>query len=139
MLKRSMTLWVIFALLTVPFSHPVFAQAQVPAQDEVKVETGGSIEPTVDFRKVVAENDRQYRERMEKGDVKAMEKISRQTTKKGLTSRQKTYIALGIVGLAALIFVLVKYGKDCKVYEPAGCTPSGDDNNCTCKEYAQNL
>ena len=140
MLKITATLLVIFALFSFPFSHPVFAQTQVPAQEEVKVDAGGASGSAIDFKKVLAENDRQYRERVEKGDVKAMEKLGRQTPKgNGLTGRQKTYIFLGIIGFAALVFVLVKYGKDCAVYEPAGCTPSSDDNNCTCKQYKQNL
>lgn len=135
MLRITATQLVIFALLSLPFSHTRFAQSLVPIQ-EAKTETQPAGVP--DLKSIIARNEQTYRERSATVDVKAMEKIARQTPKgNGLTGKQKAYIVLGVVGLAALVFVLVKYGKNCKTYSPAGC--SSLDDNCTCTDYHQNL
>lgn len=137
MLKSATTQFVIFAVLCLSLSQPVLTQTSEPAASEKPAARSTSKKP--DLKKVVAQNERQYRERSESVDVKALEKIERQQPKgHGLTGRQKAYIALAIIGVAALVFVLVKYGKECLKTDPAGCDPYSD-TGCTCTQYKQNL
>ncbi len=68
-------------------------------------------------------------------DAKSMEKAQRQkTTRSKWTGKQTALIVLFAVGVAALVFVLIKYGKNCLRYEN-NCNPS--DDGCYCAEYEQ--
>lgn len=140
MFRFTATLLVILAILSLPLSQPTFAQSQVPVRDIGVVEQLPDV-IVLDMKKAIAENNKKYAELSGKTDAKTMEKLDRQRAQvkgNGLTGKQKFYIVLGIAAVAALVFVLVKYGKDCKTSEPAGCTP-GVDEFCTCTEYEQNL
>jgi len=67
-------------------------------------------------------------------DAKIMDKTRRQVPKQGWTKTEKTVMVLFVVGLAALLFVAIKYGKNCIRYEN-NCSPS--DEGCLCEEYEQ--
>ena len=137
MLKIGTTLLVLIALLSISFSQPVMGQSVV-ASREPDVVSDQNAPSRPDLRKAIALNEQKYRD-MRASDVKALEKISRQTpTKTGWSRRKKTYAALIVFGVAAIVFVAIKYGKTCKRSSPAGCT-TGSDENCTCEEYEQNL
>ncbi|HEV7700450.1 MAG TPA: hypothetical protein VGO43_09505 [Pyrinomonadaceae bacterium] len=126
-------LLIVYSLLTATLTPPVMTQ-------QVKVENApadGVV--ALDLKKSIVENNNAFLERSSKVDVKALDKIDRQTPKKkGWISRHKLAFVAIVVGFAALIFVAVKYGKDCIKSEPEGCTPNVDEN-CTCTQYAQNL
>lgn len=67
------------------------------------------------------------------------ERGNQQAQQKGWSKTKKVLVISAIaVGVAALLFVLIKYGKDCIRSEPAGCTP-GVDENCTCLEYERRV
>lgn len=140
MFRNAATLFVILAILSLSLSQPVSAQSQIPAR-EIGVTEKLSEPGLPDMKRVIAEHNKKYAELSGKTDAKTMEKLDRQraqTKGNGLTGKQKFYIFLGVAAVAAFVFVLVKYGKDCKTSEPAGCTP-GVDEFCTCTEYEQNL
>ncbi|CAN5326444.1 hypothetical protein BH10ACI2_BH10ACI2_24610 [soil metagenome] len=135
MLKFTTTLLVTIAILSFPLSQPLFSQAK--AEDNVKIEASQSPEPKPDLKKVISENEESYRQRTASVDVKELEKLNRQTPKAGgWTTKEKVWLALGIVGVAALVFVLIKYYKKCLRSDPPNCTV-GVDEICTCLEYEQ--
>ena len=135
MLRTTLTLVVIFALITLPFSQPQLAQPKAPAEDTKPVPLPANA--AADLKKLVAENERRYKDRAASVDVKELEKIQRQQAKPtGMSKKDKTMLAVFIVGIAVLVVLLVKYGKNCKVSDPPGCNPVTDEN-CTCREYEQ--
>jgi hypothetical protein len=88
-----------------------------------------------DIKAVLANEAQAYNAKAAEFDpAKADAIYNRQQAKKGWSTKDKVILAAAIVGIAALVFVLVKYGKDCLRSSPAGCTP-GVDEFCTCEEY----
>lgn len=88
-----------------------------------------------DLKKVFSKETDKLKSQSASIDKKQMEKLLRQQpAKKGLTKNQTIFLVLFAVGVAALIFLVVKYGKDCLRYEN-DCSPSFDEN-CYCEEYA---
>ena len=133
MFKFTTTFFVIYSILSLSLSTPVQAQSLLPVAGTARVTNTG--DPKPDLWKAVVENERQYNARAAVPNIRELERLNRQfPKKKGLTGKQKTWIVFGAIGFAALIFVLIKYGKDCIRSEPAGCTPTVDEP-CTCLEY----
>jgi hypothetical protein len=88
-----------------------------------------------DIKAVLANEAQAYNAKAAEFDpAKADAIYNRQQSKKGWSTKDKVILAAAIVGIAALVYVLVKYGKDCLRSSPAGCTP-GVDEFCTCEEY----
>ena len=138
MFKSAVTCLVIYSLFAISFATPSGAQNQVPVRN-AKITGSDKTNERPDLKKAIAENEQRYNARSNSVDVKALEKIDRQQPqKKGWTGKQKLILVAVIVGIAAIVFVAVKYGKDCIRSEPAGCNPVTDDN-CRCLEYGQNL
>ncbi|HEY8559162.1 MAG TPA: hypothetical protein VIL74_02080 [Pyrinomonadaceae bacterium] len=85
-----------------------------------------------DLRNVVSRETQKIRSESLAVDAKKMEKLRRQVPRGNWTKAEKTLVILTIVGIAALVFLLIKYGKDCVRYEN-DCSPA--DENCYCAEY----
>jgi hypothetical protein len=82
-----------------------------------------------DLRKLVAQTDTAAT----KLDAKAIEKTARQQPRKeGMTAAQKWALALGIIGTAALVFVLVK-NADSACIVTGGTACVGVNERCTCR------
>ena len=136
MLKAALAQVVIFSLMTLTFSQPHVAQSKAPVQ-EAKTAVPLPANTAINIKKVVAENERRYKDRTASVDVKELEKIERKAPKgPGMSKKDKTFLAVFIVGLAVLVVLLVKYGKNCEVSDPPGCNPVTDEN-CTCTQYEQ--
>jgi len=135
---KSVTCLAIFLLFLTSFSTPASAQVQHPAQN-ANASNANTTKVRPNLKSLIAENERRYNANSGNVTVKELEKIDReqQQQKKGWTGKQKLALVAVIVGIAALVFVLVKYGKDCIRSEPSGCNPVTDDN-CRCLEYEQN-
>lgn len=88
-----------------------------------------------DVRRAVEEQTKLIQSQGETVDARQMEKELLRGAKKkgGMTTKQKTWLVLGIIGTAALIFVLVKYYRECLRYED-NCIPGNE--TCLCEEYA---
>jgi len=87
-----------------------------------------------DLKKVFSKETQKLKSQSATIDKKQMEKFGRQTTKSNWTKNQTLFLVLFAVGVAALVFLVVKYGKDCLRYRN-DCSPSFDEN-CYCEEYA---
>lgn len=133
MFRRMASLLVIYSILTISFSQPVLAQVQVPVNGTGPT-TGRSPDSAPDFRNIIGQNERAYRNGTPVLDAKTLGKMNQTPPKPGLTKKEKTWIVLGIIGLAALLFVAIKYAKNCLKTDPANCVLGGEDP-CTCTEY----
>ena len=131
-MKPALTYLVATSVIWLFVATPAAAQTNAPSSVQ---RTAGS---DSGLKASIADAQRLADQRSASVDVKALDKLDRQTPKKhGLTTKQKTWIVIGAIAFAALIFVVIKYGKDCIKSDPAGCTP-GVDEPCTCLEYAKN-
>lgn len=68
--------------------------------------------------------------------VKLERANSKQQQKNNWTRNEKIVLAAVIVGIAAIVVLVVKYGKDCVRSRPAGCNPVTEEG-CVCEEYEQ--
>ncbi len=87
------------------------------------------------LNQVIARENEKIQKKSSVLDLKELEKSQRQVPKQNWTAKEKTFLILGIIGTAALVFLVIKYGKDCVRYEN-NCNPGSD--NCYCAEYKQN-
>lgn len=87
-----------------------------------------------DLKKVFAKETQKLKAESATVDKKQMGKLLMQTSKNKWSGKQTALVILIAVGIAALVFVLIKYGKECLRYED-NCDPAFDQN-CYCEEYA---
>jgi hypothetical protein len=88
-----------------------------------------------DLRQAISKETQKIKSESLAIDAKKMEKLRRQVPKKNWTAKKTAIVILIAVGIAALVFLLVKYGKECLRYEN-DCNPAIDEN-CYCEEYEQ--
>lgn len=118
-----------FLILTIFITVTLHAQklSDLPPQTKLQVK-----QP--DLKKVFEMETQKFKAETAAVTPKKMEKISRQTPKPGLSTKQKTWIVVAIIGAAVGIFLLVKYGKNCLEYEN-DCSPS--EEGCYCRVYEE--
>lgn len=134
MLKSATASLLVFAILTVSLALPVTAQQQVPAKEISAANLKGS---APDLNEVFAKETARIKADSAVFDpVKTdRENANQQAQNKGWSTTKKVLVISAIaVGVAALVFLIAKYGKDCIRSEPANCTPSVDEP-CVCLEY----
>jgi len=136
MVRFSTVLLVIYSLFIVLLANPAFAQT---VSSTKTVDTSGAEIPkresSVFLKRSIAESDKAWSDRSSSVDVREMEKISRQTPQNHRMSTWKMVgIGLAIVATAAIVYLLVRYGEECKRREPANCRP-GVDQVCICVEF----
>lgn len=137
MLKSATTLALVYAFLTVFLTAPLVAQNQAELND--RAEAGRK---TPDLKKAFHEETLRYNAA---AAVVSSSKMNsellrqQQAPKKGWSKTQKTLLIVAIaVGVAGLLFVAIKYGKECLRTEPENCT-LGTDEVCTCVEYKRRI
>ena len=138
MLKSATAYLLAFAILTVSLSLPATAQQQVPAK-EMAVSASG--QPPPDLTQVFAKETARIKADEAVFDpIKTdRENADQQAQKKGWSTTKKVLVISAIVvGIAAIVFIVAKYGKDCIRSEPANCTPSVDEP-CVCLEYERRV
>ena len=117
----------VFLIITIFITGTLYAQtlATVPKLQENQS----------DLNLVIAGENEKIQKEASVLNLKKLEKAQRQVPKQNWTAKEKTFLILGIIGTAALVFLLIKYGKECIRYEN-NCSPSQD--GCYCAEYKQN-
>jgi hypothetical protein len=140
MLKISTTLFTVYAVLIAFMAVPALAQNAPAVGTEASTSTSPSgVERKPDFNKLLADETTKLATEPVAFDPKRSDAIyNKQQTKKGWSTQKKLWVVAGIVGAAALLFVLIKYGKECARSNPVGCTP-GVDEFCTCEEYERRI
>jgi len=137
MLRSFTTILIISALLAISVSTPAVGQIG----SSVTAETHRLRRQTADkpdLKQVIAREEAKLKAESSRFDpVKAEKESRKQATRSNLTKKEKTFLVLFAVGIAAIVFFVIKYGKDCIRSSPPGCTP-GVDDGCVCEEYSQN-
>jgi hypothetical protein len=135
MLKFAATLFTIFCLLMATLHSPVLAQSRSRLKPDESKTADAKKRP--DFRRIFDEETRKYESSSAEFDpLKYDNVIRKRQAKKGLSTKNKIGLALFIAGMAVLVVLLIKYGKNCIRSSPPDCTP-GVDEFCTCEEYEQ--
>ena len=143
-MKILTTQLLIFALLTVSLPVSIFAQAQPVPIAEGSVASENTTENTStekpDLKTVFDKKTKELRDRSAFFDVKKAEKEERKQQAKKKTWDKGTTIGMILiaVGMAALVFLLIKYGKDCLRTNYPGCDWVNDEG-CVCEEYAKRV
>ena len=135
MVRFSTVLLVIYSLLVVFLVDPVFAQTDSPPAGNAVGTMARQSESSTAIKRSIAESDKAQRERSSI-DAKEMEKISRQTPQyhRRMSTWKMVGIGLAIVATAAIVYLLIRYGEECKRREPTNCRP-GVDQVCICVEF----
>lgn len=108
----------------------IFMTGTIPAQTVSK--SPELRENRSDLKQVFSKETEKLKNESTVVDAKMMDKTRRQVPKQGWTKTEKTIMVVFVVGLAALLFVVIKYGKNCIRYEN-NCSPA--DEGCYCAEY----
>jgi hypothetical protein len=116
---------------------PLYAQSipDVPAVKETRTATRAASQ--ADLRQVFSKETQKLKSDSLSVDAKKMERLRlKQATRSGWTRKQTIAVVLFAVAVAAIVFFVIKYGKNCLRYEN-NCDPAFDEN-CYCEEYEQN-
>ncbi len=136
MLRSVISFALLLAIFCVGLRVPVIGQANAlptttPAANTVSVVPDRDLKRSIEAESAKLKKESEFNvERAEK------ERIRQATSKGGLSKKDKTLLALFAVGITVLVILLIKYGKDCVRYTPAGCS-FGSDDLCYCEEYAE--
>ena len=137
MLKSATTFALVYALLMVFLTAPISAQNQSQLNDRP-----ASAKKTPDLKNAFYEEMLRYNAAAGMVDSSKMNADllrPKQAPKKGWSKTQKGLLIAAIaVGVAALLFVAIKYGKECLRTDPEDCA-LGVDEPCTCVEYKRRI
>jgi hypothetical protein len=114
---------------------PLHAQSAPDLPLVKETRTVAQTEKRADLRQAISAETQKLKSESLSVDAKKMERLRLKQTKRSNWST-KTTIAIVVfaIAVAALVFIVLKYGKDCLRYEN-NCNP-GTDENCYCEEYA---
>ncbi len=137
MLKSTTALFLVYAMLIVSLALPANAQ-QVPAKEQLgdEVKKDGQPQNLKDvFAKqtdIVKANEAVF------DPVKTeRERGNQQAQKQGMSKTKKVLLWTALaVGMAALLFVAIKYAKKCIRYsDDCDYNPDTGNYDCPCEEY----
>lgn len=140
MLKSAAALLVIISILLVSTPTSVLPQSTVVPENELAARRETNTN-TADLKQLISNETEKLKADSAAFDpVKAdRDRAKQQTSKKGWSTTKKTLLITAIaVGIAAMLFIVIKYGKDCLRSDPPNCTP-GVDENCVCEEYERRI
>ena len=141
MLKFAITLLTLYCLLIVIMVGPAQGQSQTPPPQQEQAATGQNTNQNKSDLKQVFDNETE-KMKAESGtfdaDKAQRDNATQKAKKKVWTTKNKLLLTAAIIGFVGLMFVLIKYGKNCLRSSPPGCTP-GVDENCTCEEYERRI
>ena len=137
MLKSTITLLLVYAILTVFLTLPAIAQ-QVPAKEPVAADLKKDGQPQ-NLKDVFAKQTD-----IVKADAAVFDPVkterergNQQAKKQGWSKTKKTLvIAAVVVGIAALTFLMIKYYRKCLRYsDNCSYDPNTGLEDCPCEEY----
>jgi hypothetical protein len=141
MFKFATTLFTIFSIVLVSTTAPTLAQPPAGSDAQPAATQNTNMASKPDLQQVFAkETEKLKAENSTFDPVKAdIESSKQQAQKKGWSTTKKTLVITAIaVGLAAILFIAIKYHKDCLRSDPENCSP-GIDENCVCLEYERRI
>ncbi len=135
--KFTLTLFVVFALLIVTIVTPVSAQPAAKSGPDESVAQTSNANSQTDLKQVFDEETKKFNADSARFDPHKLEmEKNRRQAKRKWTGKDTALVVAIAVGVAALVFLLVKYGKECIRTSPDGCALYTDEY-CTCAEYKQ--
>ena len=139
MLKFATTLLVIFSIVFVSTTAPTAAQPQVKREAQTEQKQPENAEKKADLKQVFEkENAKFIADSAQFDPIKTdRENSQQQAQKKGWSTTKKTLVITAIAfGVAALLFVAIKYGKKCLRYsDNCSYDPQTGLEDCPCEEY----
>ena len=137
MLKSTTALFLVYAMLMVSLALPANAQ-QVPAKEQLADEVKKDGQPQ-NLKDVFAKQTDIVRANEAVFDpVKTeRERGNQQAQKQGMSKTKKVLLWTALaVGMAALLFVAIKYAKKCIRYsDDCDYNPDTGNYDCPCEEY----
>jgi hypothetical protein len=137
MLKSTTALFLVYAMLIVSLALPANAQ-QVPAKEQLADEVKKDGQPQ-NLKDVFAKQTDIVRANEAVFDpVKTeRERGNQQAQKQGMSKTKKVLLWTALaVGMAALLFVAIKYAKKCIRYsDDCDYNPDTGNYDCRCEEY----
>jgi hypothetical protein len=137
MLKSTTALFLVYAMLIVSLALPANAQ-QVPAKEQLADEVKKDGQPQ-NLKDVFAKQTDIVRANEAVFDpVKTeRERGNQQAQKQGMSKTKKVLLWTALaVGMAALLFVAIKYAKKCIRYsDDCDYNPDTGNYDCPCEEY----
>jgi len=139
-MKFAITLFTLYSLLIVGTTLPVSAQSQTQTEEIPSAAAPIAAQNKSALKDVFAIETEKLKGESASFDVERSKRDNarQQTKKKGWSTTNKLLLAAAIVGFVGLMFVVIKYGKNCLRSSPAGCTP-GVDESCVCEEYERRI
>lgn len=140
MLKLTTSLFCLFSLLITTFPSPVIAQTKEPPAIKSSSTNNAQDRNSPDLKLAVEQKSKEFNQRSAVFDpVKTeRENAQQQAQKKGMSTTKKALLWTALaVGVAAVLFVVIKYGKDCLRTTPENCDLN--DEYCTCAEYERRI
>ncbi len=144
MFRIAVTLSVSTAVLFAGLTAPATGQPPVASGPNGSAEANRSAEkpPTKkaekpDLKKVFDDETKRFSKRSAEFDpVKLELEKNRQQAKKGWSKQDVTFMVVFAAGIAVLVWLLVKYGKNCIETNYPNCTPAVDEG-CYCERYEE--
>lgn len=143
------TLLLVYSMLIVTTVAPVHAQPQARPVDNTIAEVPKKPEPAntttdakpakkkIDFKKVIEEETKRLKVDSAKFDpVKIELEKAKQARKSGWSKKDTALMVVFAVGIAVLVWFVIKYGKECAETNPPHCS-LGTDEFCTCERYEE--
>lgn len=137
MLKSTTALFLVYAILTVSLALPANAQ-QVPAKDAEQAAVKNETQAP-NLKDVFAKQTE-----IVKADAAVFDPVkterergNQQSQKQGMSKTKKALLWTALaVGVAALLFVAIKYAKKCIRYsDDCDYNPDTGNYDCPCEEY----
>ena len=140
MLKTATTLLIVISISLISIPTSILPQSTAVPENEVAAKREAKTNST-DLKQVFSNETEKFKADSAAFDpVKAdRDQAKQQTSKKGWSTTKKTLVIAAIaVGIAAVLFIVIKYGKNCLKSDPPDCTP-GVDENCVCEVYERRI
>lgn len=132
MLRKFTAEFTIFSLLFVIILSPVSAQTRSQELTPPSEAKTTAPQPDSDLKKIVSKDSSPSFDPVKADAI--YQKQAQQQPKKWSKTKKVLVITAIAVGVAALLFVAIKYAKECARTEPANCDYINDEF-CRCVEY----
>lgn len=143
MLKHATTLFLIAAILSVTLTSPVHGQPPVASGPSEPSNTqtataANSDKAKPDLKKTFEDETKKFNAKSAEFDpVKIEHENNKQQAKKKFWNKTNTIVMVSFaIGIAVLVWFVIKYGKECIETTPRNCNLYSDDN-CYCERYAE--
>ena len=150
--RFAATLLIVYSLTIASISTPAYAQPRLKKAEhaESEVTHKASTDPpgnkifearppkkTIDLKRVFDDETKRFNADTAKFDPAKIEREkSKQAQNNKWTTKHTVFMVVFAVAVAAIVWFVLKYGKECIETNYPNCTPAVDEN-CYCERYAE--